>query len=56
MKIVYCTDSICHPGGIQMVTIAKANALAKIPSNEVYIVVTDNKSKPLKPLGGGTRG
>ena len=52
MKIVYCTDSICHPGGIQMVTIAKANALAKIPSNEVYIVVTDNKSKPLKPLGG----
>jgi hypothetical protein len=30
-------------GGIQRVTIVKANALASIPSNDVYIVVADNK-------------
>lgn len=45
MRIVYCTDSICYPGGIQTVTIAKANALAEIDGNEVWIVVTDNKRK-----------
>lgn len=43
MKIVYCTDSVCYPGGIQRVTIAKANALADVEGNEVWIVVTDNK-------------
>lgn len=43
MRIVYCTDTICYPGGIQIVTITKANALAKIDGNEVWIVVTDNK-------------
>ena len=26
-----------------MVTVVKANALAEIPGNEVYVVVTDNK-------------
>ena len=52
MKIVYCTDSICYPGGIQTITIVKANALANIPGNEVWIVVTDNKQSPLKPLVG----
>lgn len=46
MKIVYCTDTICYPGGIQIVTITKANALADIEGNEVWIVVTDNK-KPV---------
>lgn len=43
MRIVYCTDSICYLGGIQRITIAKANALAEIDGNEVWIVVTDNK-------------
>lgn len=50
MKIVYCTDSICYPGGIQTITIIKANALAQIDGNEVYIIVTDNKKEPLKEL------
>ena len=50
MKIVYCTDSICYPGGIQRITVAKANALAEIKGNEVWIVVTDNKLKPVLPL------
>lgn len=43
MKIVYCVNSIKYLGGIQRVTIVKANALASIPSNDVYIVVADNK-------------
>ena len=50
MKIVYCTDTVCYPGGIQMVTMVKANALAKIPGNQVWIVVTDHKKEPLIPL------
>lgn len=43
MKIVYCLNSIRYIGGIQKVTVVKANALAEVPGNEVYIVVTDNK-------------
>ena len=46
MKIVYCLNSIRFLGGIQRVTTVKANALADIPGNEVYIVVTDNKAGP----------
>lgn len=47
MKIVYCTDTICYPGGIQNVTISKANALSEIEGNEVWIVVTDNKKESI---------
>ncbi|MBO6169284.1 MAG: glycosyltransferase family 4 protein [Bacteroidales bacterium] len=51
MKIVYCTDSICYQGGIAMTTITKANALAGIPGNEVWVAVTDNKGNaPIIPL------
>lgn len=50
MKIVYCTDTVCYPGGIQTVTMVKANALAKIPGNQVWIVVTDHNKKPLLKL------
>lgn len=47
MKIVYCINSISHTGGIERVTIAKANALADIPGNEVWIAYTDvNPSHP----------
>ena len=42
MKIVYCLNSIRGLGGIQKVTVVKANALAEIYGNEVYIIVTDN--------------
>ena len=41
MKIIYCTDTLWHHGGIQKVTIAKANALAEIEGNEVWIAVTE---------------
>lgn len=53
MKIVYCINAICYLGGMEMVTIVKANALAEIPDNEVYIIVADNQSSfrvhPLSP-------
>lgn len=39
MKLVYSTESITRNGGIQTVTIIKANALAEIEGNEVYIIV-----------------
>ena len=41
VKIVYCLNSISHLGGIAVVTIAKANALADIEGNEVYVCVSD---------------
>ena len=44
MKIVYCLNSIRYLGGIQRVTVVKANALAEVEGNEVHIVVTDNKN------------
>ena len=44
MKIVYCLNSIRYLGGIQRVTVVKANALAEIEENEVYIIVTDNQN------------
>lgn len=50
MRIVYCTDSICYPGGIQTVTITKANELSKIDGNEVWIIVTDNKREPIENI------
>ena len=53
MKIVYCLNSIRYLGGIQRVTVVKANALAEIEGNEIYIIVTDNKNgvftEPLSP-------
>lgn len=53
MKIVYCLNSIRYLGGIQRITVTKANALADAPGYEVYIVVTDNKVgnivQPLSP-------
>lgn len=50
MKIVYCTDNIYYLGGIELVTIAKANALAEIPGNQVWIAVADNKYSAITRL------
>ncbi|MBO5563947.1 MAG: glycosyltransferase family 4 protein [Bacteroidales bacterium] len=45
MKIVYCLDSIRGVGGIQRVTVTKANALAGVPGNTVWIVVADTSGE-----------
>ena len=42
MRIVYLTDSVSEIGGLQCVTVLKVNALADIPGNEVWLVLTDN--------------
>lgn len=42
MKIIYCINSIRGLGGIQRVTLVKANALAEVVGNQVYLIVTDN--------------
>lgn len=40
MTIVYCIDSY-GSGGVEQITVFKANALAEIPGNRVWIVYTD---------------
>lgn len=55
MKIVYCLNALCYGGGIERVTIAKANALADIPGNEIWILVTDNKYELPLPLSEKVR-
>lgn len=46
MTIVYCIDSINGIGGIQHVTVEKANALAEIKNNEVWILYADHSGIP----------
>lgn len=45
MRVVYCLDSIKNTGGIQRVTVTKANALTTIPNYEVWIIVADNSGE-----------
>lgn len=50
MKILYCVNTISELGGMERVTIAKANALSKIEGNQVYIAVMDNSVAPVMPV------
>lgn len=50
MKIVYCATNIFQVGGMETSTIAKANALANIDGNKLWIVVTDNQGEPVMPV------
>ena len=43
MKIAYCLNSINYVGGIENVTVNKANVLAKLEGYEVFIIVTDHE-------------
>ena len=44
MRIIYCIDNPYRIGGIERVTIVKANALANIEGNEIWIVcLLDNQ-------------
>ena len=42
MNIVYCTDIVYELSGVDVTAITKANALAEIPGNRVWIVVSGN--------------
>lgn len=46
MKILFCVNSLGGFGGIERVTIVKANALAAIEGNEVGICYTDKGAYP----------
>lgn len=46
MKILFCINSLGGNGGIESVTITKANALADIAGNEVAICYTDTGTYP----------
>ena len=50
VKIVYCLNSIGKLGGTEKITITKANALARIPGNQVWIIVASGEEPPLLPL------
>lgn len=50
MKIVYCATNIYLVGGMETSTIAKANALANIEGNKLWIIVTDSKREPVMPV------
>ena len=45
MKLVYCLDSLSTLGGVQCVTITKANAFAQNPANRVWIISCFDDSK-----------
>ena len=47
MRIVYCLDQIDSSGGVERVTVTKANALSEIAGNEVYVVVAFHRSNRL---------
>ena len=55
MKIVYCIDSIRGIGGIQRVTVTKANALAELPGNTVCILVADTSGEQVYGLSPKVR-
>lgn len=46
MRILFCTNSLGAKGGIEKVTIVKANALADIKGNKVAVCFTDRGSYP----------
>lgn len=46
MRILFCTNSLGAVGGIERVTIVKANALAELEGNEVGICFTDRGTYP----------
>lgn len=50
MIILYCTNSVWIGGGIEHITLAKANALAAIEGNTVLIAVADNRHPPTIPI------
>lgn len=46
MRILFCLNSLGGFGGIERVTIVKANALAEIEGNNVAICYTDRGEYP----------
>lgn len=50
MRILFCTNSLGAVGGIERVTIVKANALSEIEGNDVAICFTDKGTYPERTM------
>ena len=46
MKLIYCTHSVCNPGGMERVLLNKVTYLSKLPGWEIAIVTTDQHHRP----------
>lgn len=56
MKIIYCTHSVCNPGGMERVLANKVTYLVEKLHWDVSIVTTDQKNRPaFYPLPKGVR-
>lgn len=56
MKIIYCTHSVCNPGGMERVLVNKVTWLVEKLHWDVSIVTTDQKNRPaFYPLPEGVR-
>lgn len=56
MKLIYCTHSVCNPGGMERVLVNKVTYLVEKLHWDVSIVMTDQKGRPVfYPLPKGVR-
>lgn len=56
MRLIYCTHSLCNPGGMERVLVNKVTYLVKKLHWDVSIVTTDQKGRPsFYPLPAGVR-
>lgn len=56
MKIIYCTHSLCNPGGMERVLVNKVTYLVNRLHWDISIVTTDQKSRPVfYPLPEGVK-
>lgn len=46
MKLIYCTHSICNPGGMERVLLNKIAYLVKHTNWEILLITTDQKNRP----------
>ena len=56
MKIIYCTHSLCNPGGMERVLVNKVTYIVERLHWDISIVTTDQKGRPsFYPLPAGVR-
>lgn len=56
MKLIYCTHSICNPGGMERVLLNKIAYLVAHTDWEILLITTDQKNRPpFYPLPEGVR-
>lgn len=46
MKLIYCTHSVCNPGGMERVLLNKVMYLSQLPGWELSVVTTDQHQRP----------